>query len=281
MRELPFHLLMALAMLLAVGCAGNSKQVYRGLARVTAEEAAAAPSPQARVVPWSGQTLRASATFVLPAPQDGEPGLPTGVARLRAREAAIDSLARQLGRLPGAEAPPGETRESNVEQLARRHPALTRAIERELLAATESVRYAPEERRGLVELELPLANVARSVLEVGGGFRREDRVVEAIGPSALALRRAAAEAERELMESIVEARLDSKRTWAQWLRENPLHLQEFLKALQENRKILQSGPDPASENENEYVVEYEVDLEPLRKSIRQRERQSRRKRSVP
>ncbi|MBI1292161.1 hypothetical protein GC173_13115 [bacterium] len=266
--------IIGLVLVAAVGCGGKKADtVVKAEARAPISASVAALSPQAREVPWAGQTLRASAPFELAAKEGLTAPISAGEARVEARQVALTELARQLSRLPASEPPPGEAVESNVGDFATRQPQFAVKVEEQLLAAEEVVRLVPEEGRGQVELALPLSALAAELLKSGGGFRKGDKLSEAIGPRGIAARKANTEAEDKLLRAVLATRIDDKRTVQDWVREEPVNRRMLLETLSKKKTVVgEARPVSAGSTDEEFVVEFEVDLKQLIDAARGQEK---------
>ena len=267
-----------------VGCGGSKPVVLRAEARSPISESTSALSPQAREVPWAGQTLRATAPFPLKATEGLDTPMAAAEARVLARQQALTDLARQLSRLPAAEPPPGESVQSNVGDFARRQPQFAVAIEAELLKAEETVRLVPAEAQGQVEVSLPLKSIAEELLRSGGGYRKGDKTAEAIGPRGIAARRATEEAEEKLLREALATRISDTMTVQEWVLSEPGNRQLLVETVQKKKTLVgearPTADDPAAE---EFVVELELDMTPVLEAARGQEkaRQRTRERNEP
>jgi hypothetical protein len=221
---------------------------------------------QKRTVPWQDRTLAASFAYSWQEVKELPPPIAAAEARLAARELARADLSRQLSRLPASEPPPGEIRESNLLDFATRQPSFAPLIEAAILSAEESVAL-PGDGRGTVELKLPLESLAKSLLNAGGGFRAESAVIEKAGPTAIAARAASSLAEQQLLRDILARPVAKGKTWEQWVRENPANLRLFQEAISKRRTVT-SEPRKNAKGEQEFFVEYEVDLRELKRLAR-------------
>lgn len=282
MRLLALGLLLSGA--LVVGCGGSKPVVVRAEARSPISESTSALSPQAREVPWAGQTLRATALFPLKPANGLDTPMAAAEARIVARQQALSDLARQLSRLPAAEPPPGESVQSNVGDFARRQPQFSRIVETELLKAQETVRLVPAESQGQVEVALPLQSIAEELLRSGGGYRKGDKTAEAIGPRGIAARRATDEAEEKLLRAALATPINKTMTVQEWVLSEPSNRQLLVETVQKKKTLVgearPSAEDPLTE---EFVVELELDMTPVLEAARGQEkaRQRNRERTEP
>lgn len=257
----------ALGLALLGACAGKGNMV-RGVAHVPVEEAIASDSAQKRTLPWDKLVLTASTDYARQVP-DGmaasegiTPGLWAGGARLKARDAATLDLSRQLAKLPASEAPPGESRELNLEQFASRRPELNAMLREKLRAAVKEEVQNPDAPKAQLTLTLPLRDIAQAVLDQGGGFRPDQAMTTALGPRARAQAAAKSQAEQALMRDLLTRSVDGKTTFAQWADQSPDNRAKILRALAQAH-VVRSQEMTKADGTKEWVHEVELDAAAL------------------
>lgn len=274
-----FRALSLLMLLLAglagtVGCGLGPSRMVRATAEVPLETDAESPAgaAQRRQIPWTNRELRANVRIELPIQQDGAPlediALRAATLRLGARESARADLARQLGRLPAAQPPPGESRDRNLEEFAKARPGMDDVLRARIEAAAESESSAGD-NVVLLELRLPLAPIAEEVVRRGGGFDPETPLAAGFGPRARAAAAAQAQANRSLLEQVVALQATGDVTVARWIGYDPtnrVQLDEALKAVRVVRSELLAAEGNKPER---WVHEVEFDAKPLLRLVRE------------
>ena len=235
---------------------------------------------QRRTLPWSDQTVRATAGFKLLAPgaADGETGLTPGLAaarsRLEAREAARRNLARQIAQLPASEPAPGDIRNLSLLEFAERRPAVTQAIEKAIDEATEEVSIG-QDQNAVLELRMPLKELAQSVLDFGGGFATSPELVGREGSRQRAARLAEQKAQADLIQQLLRREVQEGLTFGDWVQREPRNRERLLEALRKARKTANRAEE--EDGAEEWLVELRFDADPLRKEIRREEREARKR----
>ena len=155
----------------AIGCAANRPATWlitgEGRAPI-AGGTRETPSPDfsaTAALPWSRQTLRASAVAPIAVDADTPPGAPYAAAVLAARGEARAGLRRQALELPAAS-------QQNLADFAEVHPPAGRALDAALQSAGEDLRADWDKKEVSVALALPLTGLASAVLSSGGGIAR-------------------------------------------------------------------------------------------------------------
>ncbi|MCC6546874.1 hypothetical protein IT570_06865 [Candidatus Sumerlaeota bacterium] len=254
------------------GCGGHSARIARGVAQVLIEESLSSDSAQKRTLPWDKLTLKASADFPRRMPENVPPlegvtpGLWAAGARLKARDSALLDLSRQLAKLPACEAPPGEAAELNLQQFASRRPELNALLRETMQSGVKEETQNPDTAASQLTLTMPLQEIAREVLNQGGGFTPAQAVSTNLGPRARAQAAAKSQAEQALLRDLLSRKLDKDTTYAQWADKSPQNRQKVLTALSQAHLIRSQEVTDAS-GRKEWVHELELDEKTLSASI--------------
>ena len=187
-------------------------------------------------------------------------------------------LAQQLARLPASEPPPGELSKLNLEDFAARRPELAALLAEQLRTATTEEVQQDENGRAQLTLELPVADLAKQVLERGGGFTPGDAVTSTFGPRARAQAMAKSEAEEKLLRELLPRQATSKQTYAEWVDRYPQNRQRLFSQLAQSR-VLRSEETTEADGGKKWVYEIEFDAASLQKYIRDEERKVQKSRS--
>ncbi len=257
----------------STGAKGKAEDTPLSTGTAPIESELTAPGAQRRIVPWDSVVLESEVRYGLTprenatVPSGYTPGLLAAESRLEARRRAIEDLANRLGRLPASEPPPGESVRPTVADLAARRPALAAAI-RQLLTGgwTEEAQRPEGSDEVLIRLTLPIKELAGVVLDQGGGFSPTDTVAEELSARARAQNAAMEAARRQLLQKLLETRASGKLTVKEWAIFSPVQAQ-WLNQYVRSAKVLRSEARPIASGGEEWLVELEIDSQPLREQV--------------
>jgi hypothetical protein len=216
-----------------------------------------------REVAWSREVLSERAPIrtkfdVAPDNLNGPtPGLLMAGERLRARDAISAKLRERIDQQPAADAIPGVSPARTVQEFRQREPAVSRAVSESLRRdLVERVYPGSRDGEAVVEGRLPLARIAQSVWESGGGRRLDDRALEVRARDG-----AMDEARMRIREAMRRATFADGVAVEGWLLEAPDRAARF-EAIAARAREVRSEPVTVG-GERRWVVELEVSPELL------------------
>lgn len=264
-------LLMACLCILTACAGGGKVDPLTSSGRALIGEQMEGPGAQSRIIPWDGLVLEERVSFVLNSREDQEvagqtPGLSAAMARLRARQEALDRIADRLGALQAAEPPPGEQVNLLVREFAKVQPQVDAAVREALSDGWTEDLSISQTGDARITLTLPLKEVAEVVLEQGGGFSPDSEIGSRLSARRTAQRESARKAMDDLYSKALELDAGRGLKVEDWILRQPVNANR-LRGYLNNARVLRS--EEVAEGDQKYwKMELEFDPSQMMEEVR-------------